>query len=190
MGCMRICGRGVTAFTTCLTLGLMGFVGRVATAEEVTMSFALTSTAFHEGEAIPSRYTCDGEDVSPPITWTSPPAGTKSLALISDDPDAPMGTWVHWVVYNIPPAIQQLPEAFPAQKERSDGTRQGVTDFGRIGYGGPCPPSGTHRYFFTLYALDTILSLPLGATKRALEAAMQGHILAEARLMGTYRRNR
>lgn len=152
------------------------------------MGLTLTSAAFREGEAIPSQYTCDGEDLSPPLAWTPAPDGTKSLALISDDPDAPMGTWVHWVVYNIPPVLQQLPEAFPADPERADGTRQGATDFGRIGYGGPCPPSGTHRYFFKLYALDTVLTLPPGATKRALERAMQGHILAETQLMGTYRR--
>jgi len=154
------------------------------------MGFTLTSTAFREGEAIPSTYTCDGRDLSPPLAWTDPPAGTKSVALINDDPDAPIGTWVHWVVYNIPPSVRQLPEAFPADPERPDGTRQGMTDFGRIGYGGPCPPSGTHRYFFKLYTLDTILSLPPGATKAKLEAAMQGHALGQAQLMGTYRRKK
>ena len=152
------------------------------------MSFVLSSSAFQAGEGIPSPYTCDGRDISPPLAWTAPPDGTKSLALINDDPDAPMGTWVHWVVYNLPPSVRQLPEAFPADKERPDGTRQGRTDFGRIGYGGPCPPSGTHRYIFKLYALDTVLSLGPGATKAAVEAAMQGHILAQAQLIGTYRR--
>ncbi len=152
------------------------------------MSLGLTSAAFKEGGPIPSRYTCDGQDVSPPLSWTQPPAGTKSLALISDDPDAPGKTWVHWVVYNLPPSARELPEAVRAEQELPDGTRQGTTDFGRIGYGGPCPPSGTHRYFFTLYALDAALSLPPGATKQHVEAAMQGHILAHTQLIGTYRR--
>ncbi len=152
------------------------------------MSLQLTSSAFsHEG-SVPAAYTCDGRDISPSLAWTAPPAGTKRLALISDDPDAPMGTWVHWVVYNIPPAVKQLAEAFPATAELPDGTRQGMTDFGRVGYGGPCPPGGTHRYYFKLYALDTALSLGPGVTKRQLEEAMQGHILAEAQLMGRYRR--
>ncbi len=166
-----------------LTLG----VGDGATAE-VPMGFELSSAAFKHGEAVPSTYTCDGDDISPPLAWTAPPAGAKSLALISDDPDAPMGTWVHWVVYNLPPSAQQLPKAFPPDAQLSDGTRQGWTDFGRTGYGGPCPPSGTHRYFFKLYALDTALSLAPGATAKQLEAAMRGHILADAQLMGTYRR--
>ena len=161
--------------------------GRTLWGEE-SMGLTLTSSAFRDGEAMPSQYTCDGEDGSPPLAWTAPPAGTKSLALISDDPDAPMGTWVHWVVYNVPPSVQQLPGAFPAEQERPDGTRQGMTDFRRVGYGGPCPPNGTHRYFFTLYALDTVLDLAPGATKPALEAAIQGHLLARAQLMGTYAR--
>jgi len=148
----------------------------------------LTSTAFQEGAPIPSRYTCEGDDVSPPLAWSEPPAGTKSFALISDDPDAPGKTWVHWVVYNLPPSARQLPEGVLAQRELPDGTRHGMTDFGRVGYGGPCPPGGTHRYFFTLYALDAMLSLPPGATKPKLEAAMKGHLLAEAQLMGTYKR--
>jgi Raf kinase inhibitor-like YbhB/YbcL family protein len=152
------------------------------------MGFVLTSSAFQDGEGIPSQYTCDGRDVSPPLAWTAPPPGAKSLALINDDPDAPMGTWVHWVVYNLPPSARQLAEAFPAEPERPDGTRQGMTDFGRIGYGGPCPPSGTHRYVFTLYALETVLSLGPGATKAKLEEAMHGHIVGQAQLIGTYRR--
>ena len=152
------------------------------------MGFELTSAAFREGEAIPAAYTCEGRDGSPPLAWTDPPAGTKSLALISDDPDAPGKTWVHWVVYNLPPSLRRLPESLPADHELADGTRQGITDFGRTGYGGPCPPSGTHRYFFQLYALDVMLSLAPRTTKPQLERAMQGHILAEAQLMGTYRR--
>ena len=152
------------------------------------MSWTLTSPAFREGEPIPATHTCDGQDTSPPLAWSNPPAGTKSLGLISDDPDAPMGTWVHWVVYNLPPSLRQVPEAFPTKNELPDGTRQGTTDFGRVGYGGPCPPSGTHRYFFRLYALDAVLALPSGATKRQLEDAMKGRILADVQLMGTYRR--
>ena len=152
------------------------------------MSLAITSPAFTDGGAIPSRYTCEGQDSSPPLSWTAPPAGTNSLALISDDPDAPGKTWVHWVLYNLPPSARTLPEAFPPDEERPDGTRQGTTDFGRVGYGGPCPPSGTHRYFFKLYALNVLLSLPPGATKPQFEAAIKGHLLAEAQLMGTYRR--
>jgi len=148
----------------------------------------LKSSAFSQGRAIPSKYTCEGQDVSPPLTWTETPPGTKSLALIADDPDAPMGTWVHWVVYNLPPATRQLPEEFPTDGRLPDGTIQGKTDFGRTGYGGPCPPSGTHRYFFHLFALDTTLTLPSASTAKQLKAAMQGHILAEAQLMGTYRR--
>ncbi len=150
------------------------------------MSLTLTSTAFAPGQPVPSVYTCEGKDVSPPLAWTEPPSGTKSFALISDDPDAPMGTWVHWVVYNIPPKTRQLSEAFPTTEALKDGTRQGTTDFGRTGYGGPCPPSGTHRYVFKLYALDALLNLPPGATKAQLEAVMQGHILAQAERMGTY----
>ena len=110
----------------------------------------IKSPAFSEGQAIPSKYTCDGKDVSPPITWSETPRGTKSLALIADDPDAPMGTWVHWVIYNLPPGTRQLPEELPTDGRLPDGTIQGKTDFGRAGYGGPCPPSGTHRYFFRL----------------------------------------
>ena len=155
-----------------------------------TVCLAITSPAFTDGGAIPSVYTCEGRDVSPPLAWTDPPPGTNSLALISDDPDAPGKTWVHWVLYNLPPSARKLPEAFPPDEERPDGTRQGTTDFGRVGYGGPCPPSGTHRYFFKLYALDALLSLSPGATKPQFEAAMKGHLLAEAQLMGTYRKRR
>jgi Raf kinase inhibitor-like YbhB/YbcL family protein len=152
------------------------------------MNFRLTSSAFQEGQAIPSTYTCEGQDTSPPLAWTDPPAGTKSFALINDDPDAPGKTWVHWVVYNLPSSVRRLPETVPSDQELSDGTRQGLTDFGRTGYGGPCPPSGTHRYFFKLYALDSLVPLSSGATKQRLEEAMQGHVLAQAQLMGTYRR--
>jgi Raf kinase inhibitor-like YbhB/YbcL family protein len=152
------------------------------------MSLTLTSSAFSEGQTIPAVYTCEGKDISPPLLWSEPPPNTQSFALISDDPDAPGKTWVHWVLYNIPTSARQLPEAYPGEKEQPDGTRQGVTDFGHSRYGGPCPPSGTHRYFFKLYALNKKLSLPPGATKAKLEHAMQGHVLAQAQLMGTYQR--
>lgn len=152
------------------------------------MALTLTSSVFTGGQAIPSPYTCEGRDISPPLAWSEPPEGTKSFALISDDPDAPGKTWVHWVLYNLPAQARSLPEAFPTDAQRPDGARQGLTDFGATGYGGPCPPSGTHRYFFKLYALDTPLALPPRATKAQVEAAMQDHVLAHAQLMGTYRR--
>jgi Raf kinase inhibitor-like YbhB/YbcL family protein len=152
------------------------------------MEITITSSAFQDGGMIPSKYTCDGQDISPPLTWEGVPAGTKSLALISDDPDAPMGTWVHWVMYNIPPDIGELPENVPMDEVLSNGAKQGLTDFRRVGYGGPCPPSGTHRYFFKIYALDIVTDLDAGATKKQLLAAMKGHILAEGQLIGKYKR--
>lgn len=148
----------------------------------------ITSTVFKEGGMIPPRYTCDGQDISPPLEWKEAPPGTKSLALIADDPDAPMGTWVHWVIYNIPPNATRLEENIKPEKESKDGMRQGKNDWPRIGYGGPCPPSGTHRYYFKLYALDAMLDLGPGATKADLLQAMKGHILRESRLMGKYKR--
>jgi Raf kinase inhibitor-like YbhB/YbcL family protein len=148
----------------------------------------IKSSAFKSGARIPAKYTCDGVDVSPPLEWGKLPAGTKYLALICDDPDAPMGTWVHWVIYDIPANITSLPEKLPPLKEVANGARQGMNDFRAIGYGGPCPPSGEHRYFFKLYALDGPTGLKPGATKAQLLAAMKGHILAEAELMGKYKR--
>jgi len=152
------------------------------------MEIKMKSTAFEEGGMIPKKYTCDGLDISPPLTWTSVPNGTKSLALICDDPDAPMGTWVHWVLFNLPANIQELPEDIPPQKTLANGAKQGITDFRKIGYGGPCPPSGTHRYYFKLYTLDTEINLEAGITKKQLLKAMEGHILAEGQLMGKYKR--
>lgn len=152
------------------------------------MAIKVTSTAFGEGEMIPRKYTCDGADVSPPLAWTGVPEEAKTIALVSDDPDAPMGTWVHWVLFNLPASIKELPEALPPDKELRNGARQGRNDFRKIGYGGPCPPGGTHRYYFKLYALDTVLNLNAGSTKADLLAAMQGHVLAEGQLMGKYRR--
>lgn len=150
----------------------------------------IKSSVFDEGGMIPKRYTCDDADISPPLSWTGAPEGTKSFVLISDDPDAPVGTWVHWVIFNIPANIGELPEMVPPSKSLPDGTKQGTNDFRKIGYGGPCPPGGTHRYYFKLYALDTKLNLDAGATKADVTRAMQGHILAECHLMGRYSRQR
>lgn len=166
--------------------GVMGVAALLIGAGGTTME--LKSQAFQAGNMIPPKYTCDGQDISPPLSWTDPPAGTVSFALISDDPDAPMGTWVHWVMWNIPASSRAFDENFPKTASLPNGTQQGTTDFHRVGYGGPCPPSGIHRYYFKLYALDTTLGLPSSATKKDLEQAMQGHIVAQAELMGTYRR--
>lgn len=152
------------------------------------MAFEITSAAFaHEG-SIPVKYSCDGEDISPALGWGDPPEGTRSLALICDDPDAPVGTWVHWVLYNLPVETRSLPEAVPPDADLADGSRHGQNSWRRLGYGGPCPPSGTHRYFFKLYALDTNLGLASGVSKAQLLEAMEGHILGQAELMGTYSR--
>ena len=148
----------------------------------------IASQAFEAGGMIPAKYTCDGPDLSPPLRWADPPAGTQSYALIADDPDAPVGTWVHWVLWNIPAEASGLEENLSKSASLPNGAKQGTTDFRRIGYGGPCPPSGTHRYFFKLYALDTMLELPSSTTKRDLEGAMQGHILGQAELVGKYQR--
>ncbi len=152
------------------------------------MDIKVSSTAFDEEGMIPAKYTCDEEDVSPPLAWDSIPEETKTLALICDDPDAPMGTWVHWVLFNLPAGISELPENIPPEKELESGAKQGTNDFGRIGYGGPCPPGGTHRYYFKLYALDAVLDFEAGARKQQLLEAMEGHILAEGQLMGRYSR--
>ena len=148
----------------------------------------LKSSAFEAGGMIPKKYTCDGPDVSPPLSWSDIPAKAKSLALIADDPDAPMGTWVHWVAWNIQPEARGLEEGVPKKDSLPNGMKQGTTDFRSIGYGGPCPPSGTHRYFFKLYALDTGLNLPPNTTKKDLERAMQRHLLQQVELMGKYAR--
>jgi len=148
----------------------------------------ITSAAFAESAMIPVKYTCDGQDISPSLSWTDVPGGTRTLALICDDPDAPVGTWVHWVVFNLPPEMTGLPEAMPADKTVKTGGVQGTNSWRRVGYGGPCPPNGTHRYFFKLYALDNTLSLSSNATAKDVQAAMKGHTLAEAQLMGRYKR--
>ena len=147
----------------------------------------LTSLAFAEGGTVPQQHTCDGADISPVLRWGPVPAGTRSLALICDDPDA--GGFVHWVLYGLPPSTTELSEGIPAVEVLPDGAKQGVNDFGRVGYGGPCPPSGkAHRYVFTLYALDADISLSPRASRDQLTRAMAGHILAEGRLVGTYAR--
>jgi hypothetical protein len=154
------------------------------------MAMTLTSSAFSHHGAIPKRYTCDGEDVSPPLAWSGVPSGTKSLVLIVDDPDAPdpaapTRTWVHWVLYDLPAGTHSIPEGVSA---RSSGARSGVNDWKRAGYGGPCPPIGRHRYFHKLYALDTLLGELPDPTKSAVEQAMRGHIHAQTELVGTYQR--
>ena len=150
------------------------------------MAVEVTSHAFEDSAEIPARYTCDGLDVSPPLSWDSVPDSTQSLALIADDPDAPGGTFVHWVIYELPPDTRRLPEDVPNRQTLPSGAAQGVNGAGSIGYMGPCPPSGSHRYFFKVYALDTELGLGGGATKEDVLSAMEGHVLGEGRLMGTY----
>lgn len=157
--------------------------------KEGTTTIQLTSPAFKQGEPIPSKYTCDGANVSPALAWSNLPQGTKSLALICDDPDAPKGIWVHWVIFNIPAKESGLPEAVPADTTLSNGATQGLNDFKLSGYGGPCPPSGRHRYFFKIYALGSVLKSGPETTKKDLLQAMEGHILGQGQLMGTYQRS-
>ncbi|MFN6565962.1 phosphatidylethanolamine-binding protein [Nostoc minutum NIES-26] len=150
----------------------------------------LESSVFDNNGLIPAKYTCDGADISPPLIWHEVPTGTQSIVLIVDDPDAPGRTFVHWVVYDIPATVSQLPERIPSVKTLPNGGVQGTNDFGKLGYGGPCPPSGTHRYFFKLYALDQKLALAAGATKNQILAAMESYVLAKADLIGLYKRQR
>ena len=151
------------------------------------MALRLNSTAFQNGGKIPREFTCDGADKSPALTWTEPPAKTQSFALIVDDPDAPRGTWVHWVLYDLPADTRGLEQGVAQDRQLANGARQGRNDFGKIGYNGPCPPRGAaHRYFFKLYALDSKTNLKPGATKAELERAIKGHILANAELVGLF----
>ncbi len=150
--------------------------------------FELKSPAFSAGEMIPPLYTCQDKDISPPLEWSGAPEGTKSFALICDDPDAPMVTWDHWVYYNIPASVASIPEGLMKTEKPEPGGIQGRSSFGDFGYGGPCPPWGTHRYFFKLYALDTLLMLESGVKKNAVLKAMEGHVLAQTELMGTYKK--
>ncbi len=152
-------------------------------------AFELRSSAFPAGADIATPYTCDGKDVSPPLRWSGPPPGTKSFVLIADDPDAPGGTWVHWVLYSIPATAAELPEGVPTKEMVASVGNQGVNDFRKIGYGGPCPPPGpAHRYVFRLYAVDMSEPVAPGRTKAEVLAAIKGHVLAQAELMGRYRR--
>lgn len=164
------------------------FSGKVS-GEGAMEKIDVRSSAFGEGERIPSDFTCEGADMSPPVEWSGVPAHAKSLAILVDDPDATAGDWVHWLAYDLPPSLTQLPAGIPEGGRLSIGGSQGRSDFGSLGYGGPCPPSGTHRYFFKVYALDAVLHLKPGATKKELLEAMQGHVLAEGRLTGTYERS-
>ena len=153
------------------------------------MSFVLETKAFPKGGEIPGKYTCSGEDVSPALSWSGAPPDTKDFALILEDPDAPSGTFTHWLVYDLPPGVHQLPENVARQDDLSGGGRQGRNDFHRVGYGGPCPPPGRpHRYFFRLFALNSVLSLPAGASRHEVETAIRGHVIAQAELMGKFGR--
>jgi len=153
------------------------------------MTFHVKSSAFTDGGFIPEKYTCDGEDISPPLSWTLLPPNTKSIAIICDDPDAPGGTWVHWVLYGLAPNAPGLPEGISNRKVLPNGTKQGVNDFHKIGYGGPCPPKGApHRYFFKVYALDEMIALDTGVSKKELLKAIEQHIIAKGQLMGKYKR--
>jgi len=179
-------------FTAALLGGLVGGGnGTDSKTNEATMkqTIQVTSPAFIQGQPIPARHAYDQQDISPALQWSGVPPGAKSLALICDDPDAPMGTWVHWVLYDLPAETTDLPENIQKSPQLDNGAKQGLNDYKKIGYGGPCPPPGKpHRYFFKLYALDTQLNLKPEATKKELLKAMESHVLAEGQLMGTYQR--
>jgi Raf kinase inhibitor-like YbhB/YbcL family protein len=161
---------------------------RTSTPQSTAPVFKLISSAFKDGDPIPRQYTCSGVNVSPPLEWSDVPKTAKTLAIIADDPDAPAGTWVHWVVYNLPADTMGIVENLPQDENLKGGGFQGKNDFEKIGYGGPCPPSGTHRYYFRIYALDGDLPLKAGVTKTDVEKAMDGHILGQTQLMGTYKK--
>lgn len=165
------------------------FLPGSANAQAGKMSFQISSSSFESGGMIPKKFTCDAADVSPELSWNGAPQGTKSFALIADDPDAPAGTWTHWVIYDLPPNLTNLAENTPKTDELPDGAAQGRNSFKKIGYNGPCPPPGkAHRYFFRLFALDQKLEIKPGASKEEVEHAVQGHILAEAEVVGKYQR--
>lgn len=167
---------------------VIGWLPAVEAANQGDKVMELKSTAFVHGGKIPGRYTCDGQNISPPLEWRNTPTGTESLAIICDDPDAPGGTWVHWVYYDIPAGETQLPEQVCAEERPATGGCQGINDFRQVGYGGPCPPGGVHRYYFKIFALDAKLNLPAGTTKPQLLKAMNGHILNRAELIAVYSR--
>jgi len=182
---MRFAFTGVICFSLCLA----SFLGVTPIAQTQGGTMKISNASFAAGEMIPKKFTCDGPDVSPKLSWTEPPAKTQSFALIMDDPDASAGTWVHWVLFDLPADTRELAEGVAKQEQLANGARQGRSDFGKIGYGGPCPPPGDpHRYFFKLYALDAKLNLKAGATKPDVERTMKGHILAHAEMMGRYGR--
>jgi len=163
--------------------------GCITKQEDIMENISISAEGFSDGTTITDVYTCKGKDISPSLSWKGIPAGTKSIALIMDDPDAPGGTFVHWVLYNVPAQTQKLPEGIPHDKILADGSMQGMTDFGRPGYGGPCPPPGKpHRYYFKVYALDSRIDLAPGASKKQLENEMRGHILAKGEIVGIYKR--
>jgi Raf kinase inhibitor-like YbhB/YbcL family protein len=167
--------------------GAAGFLARPSGGAAVSLE--LQSPDFTAGGNIPKQFTCDGANISPALSWNAPPAATQSFVLIADDPDAPVGTWVHWVIFDLPANLRALPQDFPKNEQSADGSRQGRNDFGKIGYGGPCPPPGKpHRYFFKLYALEAKLNLMPGATKKDVERAMQGNILAQSEYTGRFSR--
>ena len=187
--------RAYNATRVALCLMLLGMLAagcasqKTALSEEDAMALSLSSPLFQEGEKIPVKYTCDGQDISPPLMWGKPPPGTQAFALIMDDPDAPGGVFTHWVIFNLPVDSRELPEAVPRENQLENKALQGMTGFGRVGYGGPCPPTGpAHHYLFSLYALDQPLDLNAGASKRQVLDAMQGHILAQGQLTGVYKR--
>ena len=185
---------GLAAALICVSAGAAETDLPLGAKEKTLMPMTITSTAFLHNGVVPARHTCDGQDISPQLNWTAPPEGTKSLVLIVDDPDAPdpaapRMTWVHWVLYNLPPNTTGLPEGVAA-KDLPSATLQGMNDWQRTGYGGPCPPVGSHRYFHKLFALDAMLPDLKHPTKAVLEKAMQGHVLAHSALIGTYQRRR
>ena len=188
--CHSIYRVAILLMVLCLIVPLLaGCESREQTLKEGEMVLNVSSPAFQEGEKIPAKYTCEGQDVSPKLEWSESPAGTRSFALIVDDPDAPSGVFTHWLLFNIPPDSHELPEAVPTQPQLPSGALQGKNDFGKTGYGGPCPPPGRpHRYQFTLYALDQSLDLKAGISKKQLLDTIQGHVLAQGQLMGTYQR--
>ena len=184
-----------TAGRVALCLMLLSMLAAGCTSQEPTlpeedeMALSLSSPVFREGEKIPVKYTCDGQDISPPLMWGKPPPGTQAFALIMDDPDAPGGVFTHWVIFNLPVDSRELPEAISRENQLQNKALHGMTGFGRVGYGGPCPPTGpAHHYLFSLYALDQPLDINAGASKRQVLDAMQGHILAQGQLTGVYKR--
>ena len=156
--------------------------------EERKTEMKLNSSAFEEGGMIPSKYTCDGENISPPLSWSGEPENTKSFVITCDDPDAPSGNWIHWVIYDIPVNVLELKENVPPQKILENSAKQGLSDFGKIGYGGPCPPGGTHRYIFKIYAINKMLELEAGLKKSEVLKAIDGNILAETQILSKYKK--